>query len=496
MTKKTNFLAFDLGAESGRAVVGRFDGERLALEEVHRFPNGPIWIHNSMHWNVLSLFSEMKHGLAKTVNRYEGELAALGLDTWGVDFGLLDRAGNLIGNPYHYRDHRTDGMVEKAFEIVPRQEIFAQTGIQFMQLNTLFQLLAMAQQRAPALEIADTLLMMPDLFNYWFTGQKASEFTIASTSQCFDMAQNRWAMPLLKKLGLPTHIFSDIVQPGTELGLVLPAIAAEVGLSGKVPLIAPGCHDTGSAVAAVPVAEDEGGSFAYISSGTWSLMGVETAAPVINEQSLAYNFTNEGGVQRTIRLLKNIMGLWLVQECRRTWAQRGDELTYDDLTRLADQAAPFTAVVEPDDSSFLAPGDMPARLRDFCARTGQTPPASKGAFVRCALESLALKYRWVVDKLEELTGRSISVIHIVGGGSQNQLLNRFTASATGRRVVTGPVEATAIGNILMQMLAVGQISSLSEGREIVRRSFPVETYQPQAGAAWDDAYQRFAELIK
>jgi rhamnulokinase len=495
MTKTTNFLALDLGAESGRAVVGRFDGKTLRLEEVHRFANGPIRIHDSLHWNVLSLFAEMKHGLAKAVHEHEGELATIGVDTWGVDFGLLDRAGHLIGNPYHYRDSRTDGMVEQAFDIVPREEIFEQTGIQFMQLNSLFQLLAMARQKAPTLEIAETLLMMPDLFNYWFTGQKGCEYTDASTSQCYDMGRGRWASSLLEKLGLPAHIFPEIIQPGTELGPLLPGIAAEIGLEQKLAVIAPGSHDTASAVAGVPVAEADKGSFAYISSGTWSLMGTETATPVINEKSLAYNFTNEGGVQQTIRLLKNIMGLWLVQECRRTWAQQGDELSYDDLTRMASAALPFSALVEPDDSTFLAPGDMPARLRDFCMRTGQTPPETQGAFVRCALESLALKYRWVVEKLEALTGRSITVIHIVGGGTKNRLLNQFTADATGRPVVTGPVEATAIGNILMQMLAVGQISSLSEGRELVRRSFSVETYQPQNEAAWTEAYRRYLEIV-
>ncbi len=496
MTKTTNFLALDLGAESGRAVVGRFDGERLTLEEVHRFANGPVRIHDSLHWNALNLFTEMKRGLAKTINEYGAELAALGLDTWGVDFGLLDRTGKLVGHPYHYRDSRTDGILERAFAMVPREEIFEQTGIQFMQINSLFQLLAMSLQQSPALEMADTLLMMPDLFNYWFTGQKASEFTIASTSQCFNMGQGQWATSLLEKLGLPTHIFQEVIQPGTRLGSLLPAIAGEVGIKGDVPVIAPGCHDTASAVAAVPVTESDQSSFTYLSSGTWSLMGVETASPVINEQSLAYNFTNEGGVQNTIRLLKNIMGLWLVQECRRTWAQQGEELSYDDLTRLAAEATPFVALVDPDDVTFLAPGDMPARIRDFCTRTGQTPPDSKGAFVRAALESLALKYRWVVEKVEEMTGQPITVVHIVGGGSQNRLLNQFTADATGRPVVTGPIEATATGNILMQMLAVGRISSLSEGRDIVRRSFPVETYQPEDEAAWTEAYQRFLQLLQ
>ena len=496
MTQTANFLAFDLGAESGRAVVGRFDGQRLSLEEVHRFPNGPTRVRDNLLWNVLDLFSEMKLGLTRALKEHGLEISAFGLDTWGVDFSLLDRAGNLIGNPYHYRDSWTDGMVEAAFEIVPQVEIFEQTGIQFMQINTLFQLLAMARQNAPALEIADSLLMMPDLFNYWFTGRKASEYTIASTSQCFDMAQGKWATDLLRSLGLPVHIFQDTVQPGTQLGLLLPAVADEIGLSRRMPVIAPGCHDTASAVAAVPVAQADVDSYAYISSGTWSLVGAEIQAPVINARSLAYNFTNEGGVQHTIRLLKNLGGLWLVQECRRTWAQAGEELPYDELTRLADEAVPFAHLIDPDAESFLAPGDMPARIQEFCRESGQPAPASKGAFVRCALESLALRYRWVMEKLEELTDRPISTVHIVGGGTQNRLLNQFTANATGRRVVTGPVEATAIGNILMQMLAVGEIDTLAEGRDIVQRSFSVETYLPQDAEAWDEAYQRFEQMIE
>jgi rhamnulokinase len=495
MSKTTNFLAFDLGAESGRAVVGRFDGEKLSLEEAHRFPNGPNRVLNSLHWNPLHLFNEMKNGLAKTLSQVEGGVAALGIDTWGVDFGLLDRNDTLIGLPYHYRDSRTDGMVEQACQLAPREEIFAQTGIQFMQLNTLIQLFAMAQQKSPALDIAQTLLMMPDLFNYWFTGQKSCEFTIVSTSQCFNMAEGRWATPLLEKLGLPTHIFLEVIQPGTRIGSLLPAIAEEVGVKGDLPVIAPGTHDTASAVAAVPVTDADKANFAYISSGTWSLMGVETATPVINERSLAYNFTNEGGVQKTVRLLKNIMGLWLVQESRRTWASQGESLSYDELTRLAETATPFTAVVDPDSSAFFAPGDMPGRIADYCRRSGQTAPESKGAVVRCALESLALKYRWGAEVLEQLSGHSIKVIQIVGGGSQNRLLNQLTADVTGRRVVTGPVEATAIGNILMQMLAVGQIGSLSEGRDLVRRSFPVESYEPKGGSAWTEAYQKFVTLL-
>jgi rhamnulokinase len=492
MTKTTNYLAFDLGASGGRAMVGRFDGAQLTLEEAHRFPNGPTRLLDNLHWDALNLFNEMKTGLAKTVKLVDGQLAAVGVDTWGVDFGLLDKQGRLIGNPYHYRDNHTDGILDKAFAIVPREEIFAQTGLQFMQINSLFQLLAL--KGLPALEMAETFLMMPDLFNYWFTGQKSCEYTDASTSQCYDMGRGRWATDLLQKLGLPTYIFLDVIQPGAQIGPLLPHIAEEAGLSQPVTVIAPGSHDTASAVAAVPVAETDA-SYAYISSGTWSLVGVETKTPVINAQTLAHNFTNEGGVENTIRLLKNVTGMWVVQECRRTWAQQGEELSWTDLTRLAGQAPAFGALINPDDPAFLAPGDMPGRIKDFCRRTGQTPPETKGAIMRSALESLALKYRWVIEKAETLIERPITTVHIVGGGTQNQLLNQFTANATGRAVVTGPIEATAIGNVLMQMLAVGQIGSLQEGRDLVRRSFPVETYQPQDTAAWDEAFGRFETLL-
>lgn len=495
MTNTTTYVAFDLGAESGRAVLGRFDGEKLSLEVPHRFSNGPTRVHHSLYWNALNLFAEMNNGLAKVSAMLKDAPASVGIDTWGVDFGLLDRAGQLIGLPYHYRDSRTDGLVEAACRIVPREEIFAQTGIQFMQLNTLYQLFALAQQKSPALEIAQTMLMMPDLFNYWFTGQKATEYTIASTSQCFDMQQRTWATSMLEKLGIPTRIFQEtVVQPGAQIGTLLPEIAAEAGLKKAVPVIAPAGHDTACAVAAVPVAAEDVHRFAYLSSGTWSLLGVVTNSPIITAQSLRYNFTNEGGVQNTIRLLKNIMGLWLVQESRRTWAAQGQSLTYAELTQLANEAPPFTALIDPEAPAFLAPGDMPARIREFCRQTGQTPPESKGAVIRCALESLALKYRWGVEKLEELTGSPIETVHIVGGGTQNTLLNQFTANATGRPVITGPIEATAFGNILMQMLALGHISSLEEGGQIMRRSCEIATYAPAEQDRWAEAYARFKTI--
>ncbi len=490
MSQLRGFLALDLGAESGRAILGQFDGRQLRLRELHRFSNGPVRLPDGLHWDVLRLWSEIKTGLGLAVQEQGDGLAGVGLDTWGVDFALLDRDGVLIGNPYHYRDSRTDGMLEEAFRRVPREEIFAQTGIQFMQLNSLYQLLSMVVRRSPALEIAATFLTMPDLFNYWLSGRRVCEFSIATTTQCYNPRTGDWARPLLERLGIPSHIFPQIIPPATVLGELLPEVAEEVGCGG-LPVIAPACHDTGSAVAAVPAANED---FVYISSGTWSLMGAEVKEPIINEQSLAFDLTNEGGVGGTFRFLKNIMGLWLVQECRRTWAREGEELSYDELTALAAGAPPLRSFVDPDAPVFLKPGDMPARIRAFCAQTGQPVPQSKGELIRCALESLALKYRWVLERLEEIMGRRLEPIHIVGGGTRNRLLNQFAADATGRQVITGPVEATAAGNIITQMMALGHIASLREGRQIIRDSFEVTTYEPGVLGGWDDAYERFLDV--
>jgi rhamnulokinase len=436
--------------------------------------------------------SRIKRGLALAAREQGTDLASVGLDTWGVDFGLLDRDGVLISNPYHYRDSRTDGMLDEAFRRVPREEIFEQTGIQFMQLNSLYQLLSMVIGRSSALDIAETFLTMPDLFNYWLTGCKGCEFSIATTTQCYDPRKGDWARPLLERLGIPTHIFPQVVPPGTVLGELLPSVAHEAGSDG-LRVIAPACHDTGCAVAAVPA---EGSDFVYISSGTWSLMGAELAAPVINEQSLAFDFTNEGGVGGTFRFLKNIAGLWLLQECRRTWARQGEKLSYDDLTHMAAQAAPLQSMVDPDCGEFLKPGDMPARIRAFCRMTDQPIPHSKGAIVRCALESLALKYRWVLERLEEILGHRLEPIHIVGGGTQNRLLNQFTADATGRWVVTGPIEATAVGNVITQAMALGHIASLDEGRQVVCNSFDLVTYEPASHLGWEKAYGRFLTVME
>ena len=487
-------LGVDLGAESGRAILGAFDGQRLALEEVHRFPNTPVPLPDGLHWNALALWSEVRKALSLAAQKTGGRLDGVGLDTWGVDFGLLDQDGALIGNPYHYRDARTDGVMDLAFERVPKAEIFAQTGIQFLQFNSLYQLLALAMRNPLQLTAAETFLTMPDLLNYWLTGRKVCEYTIATTTQCYDTRSGAWAQALLRRMGLPGHIFPEVIPPGTVLGELRGPVAEEAGLPG-LRVIAPACHDTGSAVAAVPAA---GGSYAWISSGTWSIMGVNVPEPVINAASLAVEMTNEGGVNHTVRLSKNIMGLWPVQECRRAW-QRQDNaaISYDDLTHQAAAAPSLRSVVDLDRHDFLQPGDMPARVRACCERTRQPIPETRGEVVRCLLEGLALKYRWTLEHLEQLTGRRLETLHIVGGGTQNRLLSQLAADACQRPVITGPVEATAVGNLLVQAVALGKLASYDEAGEVVRRSFEVQTFEPDRAAcpAWDDAYARLLELM-
>lgn len=483
------FLAFDLGAESGRGVLGHFDGEHLKLDELHRFANGGIRVLDSLHWDVLRLWNEMKVALSICAQK-NSNLSGIGIDTWGVDFGLLGRGDVLLGFPYHYRDSRTDGMLEEAFHRLPQSTLFERSGCQFLQINTLYQLLSMIVHKSPLIEVAETFLMIPDLFNFWLTGHKVCEFTDATTTQFYDPRMNNWSEEICTVLSVPSEILPEIVQPGTQLGTLLPSVAAETGLA-AVPIIAPACHDTGSAVAAVPA---QGNDWAYISSGTWSLMGIEVPAPIITKQALDLNFTNEGGVENTFRFLKNIMGLWLVQECRRTWAQAGEKMSYTQITQLAEKAKPFTALIDPDDDVFLPPGDMPDRIIDYCKRTGQTLPSDVGEILRCTLESLALKYRWVLEKLEVVRGKAIDVIHIVGGGAQNGTLCQFTADAAGTPVIAGPIEATAIGNIAVQAIACGSIGSISEAREVVRRSFSVSLYEPQNSPGWDEAYGRFLKI--
>jgi rhamnulokinase len=489
MASPKKLLAFDLGAESGRGILGKFDGDKLALEVVHRFANNPVRVLDAIHWDVLNLYHEMLNALRLCASA--GGVDSIGVDTWGVDFGLLGRDGMLLGNPRHYRDPHTEGIMEATFARVPREEIFRKTGLQFMRFNTLFQLLALQRDRSPLLDQAETMLLMADLFHYFFTGIKVVEYTNASTTQMLDPQTRGWCPELVERLGLPSRILGTIVQPGTMLGPLRSAIAAETGLT-SMPVIAPATHDTGAAVAAVPASAR---TWAYISSGTWSLMGIETPTPILTDRALAYNFTNEGGVAGTTRVLKNIMGLWLVQECRRTWERAGQSYTYDALARLAEQATPFGSIVNPDDDSFILPASMPDALAAYCRKTGQPAPADAGATVRCALESLALRYRWVLERLEELAGSPIEVIHVVGGGSQNALLCQLTADACNRQVLAGPVEATAIGNLMIQALGLGLVSSLSQAREVVRQSFEVVQYNPQSTGVWEEPYQRFLKLL-
>ena len=487
------FLAFDLGAESGRAILGRFDGEKVELEVLHRFPNHPVTVVATTYWDVLRLFHEMKEGLSQCVQAYGTNIASIAIDTWGVDFGLLGPGDELLGNPIHYRDPHTEGIIEEAFKVVPREKLFEETGNQFLRFNTLFQLLALAKRESSMLDRAKTLLLMPNLFDFWFTGQKLTEFSIASTTQMMDPKQRNWAFDLLNQFCIDRNMLTEIVEPGTVVGQIRQTITRELGFEGaKIPVIAPASHDTGSAVAAVPA---KPGDYVYISSGTWSLMGVEVKEPIVNKKSLAHNFTNEGGVCGTYRFLKNIMGLWLVQQCRRSLERDGNSYSYDQLTEMARKAEPLQMFIDPDADEFLNPADMPEAIQDFCRRTGQRVPESEAALVRCCLESLALKYRWTVEKLAEITGRSAQVIHMVGGGTQNQLLCQLTADATGLPVVAGPIEATAVGNILMQAMALREIGSIEEARQIVRKSFPVKVYQPQAKAPWDEVYPGFAGLV-
>lgn len=484
-----SFTAIDLGAESGRVILGSLTNQKIQIEEIHRFPTGGTRIGKNLHWDVLRLWDEIKIGLSKAAEKTDGEISSIGLDTWGVDFGLLDDNDNLIGNPYHYRDERTNGIMEAAFERVPRDEVYEKTGIQFMQLNSLYQLFAMSRVSDPGLSIAQTFLNMPDLFNFFLTGVKTNEFTIASTSQCYNPVKQDWDFDLLNKLEIPSHIFGEIISPGTVLGTLRNSLSEELNFSPNV--VASASHDTASAVAAVPSSSQD---YIYLSSGTWSLMGVELDEPLINAKSLSANMTNEGGIGGKIRFLKNIVGLWLIQECRRLWSQCGIDFGYDQLTKMANAAAPFRSFVIPNDERFLAPKDMVAEIQSFCHETGQFVPTEKGDIVRSVFESLALEYRRVARQIDQLTGKDHPVIHIIGGGSQNRLLNQLTANATGKTVISGPVEATAMGNILVQAIAMGEIASLSEGREIVRNSFDIEIFEPNDKANWDAAFARYVKL--
>jgi sugar (pentulose or hexulose) kinase len=485
---KAAYIAVDLGAESGRVMLGTVSDGALSLEEVHRFSNGPVETDGSLRWDFGRLLGEIKTGIGQAARSAGGNVAGIGVDTWGVDFGLLGADGQLIEAPYHYRDSRTNGMMDVAFELMPKRDIYRHTGIQFMQLNSLYQLLAMGVSNSPALPRAKRLLFMADLFSYFLCGRAFGEYTLASTSQMMNMQTGRWSEPLFETLGLPPAVMPQIVQPGTVIGKLTDEVAAEIGCD-RIPVIAVGSHDTASAVLGVPASDDR---WAYLSSGTWSLMGVELPKAIVNDKTFEHQFTNEGGVQGTIRLLKNIMGLWLVQECKRQWQRDGQDLSYGELTELAAKAKPFFGHVDCDCSDFLSPGDMPARINKHLSDTGQTPMNDKGQMVRMILESLAIKYRRTLEAIEDITGDSVDVLHVVGGGIQNELLCQFTANAIGKKVVTGPVEATASGNILMQAIAAGQIENVAQAREIVRHSFDLKEYQPQDPSVWTQKYEQYA----
>ena len=483
-----SYLAFDLGAESGRAVLAHLRAGILSVEELHRFPNQPIKEGDSLRWDVRKLWEEMCKALASIKDT---ELAGIGVDAWGVDYALLGERGELLENPYHYRDRRTEGVMEEVSRRVPKEEIYRVTAIQFMPINTLFQLYAAMRDTPATLASAKTLLTIPDLFNYWLTGNAVCEFTNATTTQLVDAKRRNWATELMQQLGLPPNLPAPIVEPGANIGTLLPDLAQNSSHK-HTPVIAPACHDTGSAVAAITACDGT----AFLSSGTWSLIGTELDAPVITPQALKHNFTNEGGVNGTTRLLKNVMGLWILQSCRNHWLSQGHCLDYDQLIRMAVDSPPFAHLIDPDDDSFLRTSNMPEAIDRFCRRAHQPAPATPGAYARCALESLALKYRLVLRNLEQVCGKRIEQIRVIGGGSRNHLLNQFTADATGKRVIAGPVEATALGNVGVQILATGEASSLPEVRAMIDRSFPTEAFEPRDTDKWEQQTERFEQYCE
>ena len=492
MKDGTNYIGVDLGAESGRVMLGMLFNGQLDIREIHRFSNGPVEDSGRLRWDFATLMREMKFGIRKACRASGATIRGIGIDSWGVDFGLLDEAGELIEPPWHYRDARTNGMMEEAFRRMPREEIYRHTGIQFMQINTLYQLLAMRLEDSPTLRRAHRMGFIADLATHALTGDLRSEYTLASTSQMMNMRDGSWADPVLEALELPKDILPDVVHPATCLGTLSEKAAKEIGC-GPLPVVAVASHDTGSAVAAVPASGDD---WAYLSSGTWSLLGAETHEAVITPRSCELSFTNEGGIEGSIRLLKNISGLWLVQECRREWKRSGGEYSYSELTELAAKARPFARRIDPGRSEFISPGDMPTRINAYLAETGQEPLRDRGTTIRSILEALAFAYRMNLEHIEELTGRSIGVLHIVGGGMKNELLNQFAANATGRKVVTGPAEATSIGNVLAQARAMGDIESLESMRDVARRSTDLKEYAPEDVESWSREYAAWRENLE
>ena len=486
-------LAVDLGASSGRGILGGFDGEKITLSEIHRFSNDPVMMPGGFFWDTPRLLFEIKAAILAA--SHAGGVDSIGIDTWGVDYGYLDKTGALLSNPYHYRDTRTEGVPAYVFDkLISRSELYGTTGIQSMNFNTLYQMVADLRDRPWVTENADCLLHMPDLLGYLLTGEKSSEYTIVSTGAVLDAKKRDYADGILEKCGIPKRLLLPLVDPGYDMGKLLPAIEEETGNTGAR-LVKVAGHDTASAVLSVP-AENE--DFLYISSGTWSLMGIESPEPVMNEIAAKYDFTNEGGVFGTIRVLKNIMGLWIEQESRRQWKREGKAYTFDELSEMALASKPLQSIINPDDPLFSTAGNMPKRICEYCEKTGQHVPENVGEIVRCIFESLALRYRWTAEKLEEMTGRTYPVINIVGGGTKEEMLSQFAADASGRIVRAGPVEATTLGNIAMQAIAAGEIRDLWEARRVIRGSFEIKEYTPDMSTkdAWDDAYARFLDLIK
>ena len=486
MKQEKQYIAVDLGAESGRVMLGTVSAEKLVLEEMHRFDNVPIEKDGVLRWDFEALLSEVKAGISKAAKDTDKEIAGIGVDSWGAGMGLIDEQGELIENPYHYRSSTVE-MMEKAYEFMPKRRIYENTGLQFMQFNDIYRLLEMRLSNYPPLAKAKNIIFMADLFSYHLCGEMFGEYTLVGCSQLVDMRTGQWSKEIFDKLSLPLEKMPKIVKPGTVVGRLTERVAEELGCE-RIPFIAVPSHDTASAVAAVPATG--GDNWAYLSCGTWSLIGAEVPGAIINDKTFDYDFTNEGGVDNTIRLLKNVMGLWLVQECRRHWQSQGLELSYGELTEMAQKASAFMAYVDPDCNEFFAPGDMPARINKYLTETQQGTIEDKGQIVRVVLESLSLKDRLILERIEDVTSKQIEVLHIVGGGIQNELLCQFTASATGKKVVAGPVEATASGNILMQARATGQIKTLAQLRQIVANSFEVKEYQPQDTELWQKQYEK------
>lgn len=490
MGEQKRVLAFDFGASSGRAMIGIYDGKNIMLEEIHRFSNDPVIVNGTMYWDILRLFYEIKQGLIKA--KHKGGFESIAVDTWGVDFGLLDKDGNLLENPVHYRDDRTKGMIEQSFNKISKDEFYQITGNQFMELNTVFQLFSLVENRPELLERADTLLLTPDLFHYLLTGVKKTEYSIASTTQLLNARERKWSKKVLESLKIPQAIFTDIIPSGTKVGLLSNDICEELELP-KVEVIAVAGHDTQSALVAVPAKEKD---FIFISCGTWSLFGTELDEPIINEKSSQYNITNEGGYQNKVTFLKNIIGLWLIQESRRQWIREGKEFTFGELEKMAASIEPFQSFIDPDAEEFVAAGNIPKRIREYCKRTGQKVPDTEAEVVRCINESLALKYRYTYEELVDCTKKQYNTIYMVGGGTQSKLLCQMTASSCNCKVTAGPVEATILGNIAVQYITKGDIKDLNTAREIIANSSDITYYNPQDKEKWDNAYQKFLTLIK